>query len=101
GGTAGIEALDEAVAAYRAALEVHTRETMPADWAATQNNLGVALSRLGERAGGTAGIEALDEAVAACRGAIAEFKSMGADRYSQIAQGGLSKAEAALVQLRG
>ncbi|MEO8812605.1 MAG: hypothetical protein ABI376_06815, partial [Caulobacteraceae bacterium] len=58
------------MAAYRAALEVRTRETMPADWAMTQNNLGNALSTLGERAGGAAGIEALDQAVAAHRAAL-------------------------------
>ena len=39
----------EAVAAFRAALEVRTREAMPADWATTQNNLGTALQLLGER----------------------------------------------------
>lgn len=38
--------LEEAVAAYRAALEVHTREAMPTDWAQTQHNLGAALAAL-------------------------------------------------------
>ncbi|MEO8812606.1 MAG: hypothetical protein ABI376_06820 [Caulobacteraceae bacterium] len=42
------------------ALPLAPRETMPAQWAMTQNNLGVALRTLGERAGGAAGIEALD-----------------------------------------
>ena len=37
--------LEEAVAAFRAALEERTRERVPLDWAATQNNLGVALGR--------------------------------------------------------
>jgi hypothetical protein len=41
--------LTEAVAAYRAALEERTRERVPLDWAMTQNNLGNALLRLGER----------------------------------------------------
>ena len=36
-------ALLEAVAAYRAALQEHTRERVPLDWAMTQNNLGNAL----------------------------------------------------------
>ena len=45
--------LEEAVAAYRAALEEHTREGSPADWAMTQNNLGNALLSLGERESGT------------------------------------------------
>ncbi len=54
--------LEEAVAAYRAALEVTTRERVPLDWAMTQNNLGNALQTLGEREDGTLRLE---EAVAA------------------------------------
>ena len=66
GGTARLE---EAVAAYRAALEERTRERVPLDWAMTQNNLGGALSTLGERESGTARLE---EAVAAYRAALEE-----------------------------
>ena len=36
----GTERLEQAVTAYNAALEVRTRERVPLDWAATQNNLG-------------------------------------------------------------
>ena len=61
--------LVDAVAAYRAALEERTRNRVPLDWAATQNNLGTALARLGERESGTARLE---EAVAACRAALEE-----------------------------
>jgi len=32
--------LQEAVAAYRSALEVRTKTDQPQDWAMTQNNLG-------------------------------------------------------------
>jgi hypothetical protein len=46
--------LDEAVAAYRKALKEWTRERVPLQWAATQNNLGIALRILGERESGTA-----------------------------------------------
>ncbi|MEO0547812.1 MAG: hypothetical protein AAF035_12800, partial [Pseudomonadota bacterium] len=35
----GTERLDEAVTAYRAALEEWTQERVPLDWAGTQNNL--------------------------------------------------------------
>ncbi len=42
---------------------------MPLDWAMTQNNLGTALSPLGERESGTARLE---EAVAAYRDALTE-----------------------------
>ena len=50
----GTARLEEAVAAYRAALEEWTRERVPLDWATTQNNLGNALGALGERESGTA-----------------------------------------------
>jgi len=46
---------------------VRTREGAPLDWARTQNNLGTALSSLGEREGGT---ERLDAAVTAYREAL-------------------------------
>ena len=65
----GTARLEEAVAAYRAALEERTRERVPLDWAATQNNLGTALRTLGERESGTARLE---EAVAAYRAALEE-----------------------------
>src|ERR1700733_2815279 len=45
----GTDRLEEAVLAYRLALQETTRERMPHDWAATQTNLGVALAALGER----------------------------------------------------
>jgi tetratricopeptide (TPR) repeat protein len=49
--------LEEAVAAFRAALEERTRERGPLDWARTQNSLGLALQALGERESGTARLE--------------------------------------------
>jgi hypothetical protein len=65
----GTVRLKEAVAAFRAALEEHTRERVPLDWAMTQMNLGTALSRLGERDSGTARLE---EAVIAFSAALEE-----------------------------
>ena len=65
----GTARLEEAVAAYRAALTEWTRERVPLDWAMTQNNLGIALTRLGERESGTARLE---EAVEAYRAALTE-----------------------------
>jgi tetratricopeptide (TPR) repeat protein len=61
--------LEEAVAAFRAALEERTRARVPLDWARTQNSLGNALRKLGERENGTARLE---EAVAAHRAALEE-----------------------------
>ena len=63
----GTERLDEAVAAFRAALEVVTRERVPLQWAMTQNNLGNALRALGAREDGTLRLE---QAVAAYRAAL-------------------------------
>ena len=67
----GTSLLEDAVAAYRAALQERTRDRVPLDWATTQNNLGTALSTLGERESGTARLE---EAVAAYRAALQEWK---------------------------
>lgn len=60
------DALQDAVAAYREALKVSTREAAPMEWAGTQNNLGNVLQVLGER--GEDG--ALQDAVAAYRAAL-------------------------------
>jgi tetratricopeptide (TPR) repeat protein len=64
------EPLQEAVAAYREALEERTREKVPIDWAVTQAGLGVALLALGTREAGPARFE---EAVAAIREAHKEI----------------------------
>ena len=64
--------LHDAVAAFRAALEVYTRKALPFKWTRTQNNLGNALQILGERQGDPA---ALTDAIAAYRAALAVYKS--------------------------
>ena len=80
----GTARLEEAVQAYRAALEERTRERVPLDWAATQNNLGNALSRLGERESGTARLE---EAVAGLsRGAGGKDARAGSARLGDDAE---------------
>ena len=66
----GTARLEEAVAAYRAALEEGTRARVPLGWVAAQNNLGHALATLGERESGTARLE---EAVAAYRAVLEEW----------------------------
>jgi hypothetical protein len=48
----GTERLEEAVTAFRAALQESTRERVPIDWAITQVGLGKVLGTLGERDGG-------------------------------------------------
>jgi hypothetical protein len=62
------------VAAYYLALQERTREHVPLDWAATQNNLGTALLMLTERESGTT---RLGEAVTAFRAALASGHASG------------------------
>jgi hypothetical protein len=45
----GTARLEEAVAAYRAALQEQTRERVPLEWARTQSNLDRALKALADR----------------------------------------------------
>jgi tetratricopeptide (TPR) repeat protein len=85
--------LEEAVAAYRAALEELTRERVPLDWAMTQTNLGTALWRLGERESETTRLE---EAVAAYRAALATFIGARADYHVGVCSEKLRKLQAAL-----
>ncbi len=49
GGEEGRKLLEQAVAAYRSALEVYTKADLPQDWAQTQNNLDIALEELAKR----------------------------------------------------
>jgi tetratricopeptide (TPR) repeat protein len=65
----GTARLEEAVAAFGAALEEQPRAELPLDWASTQHNLGNVLLTLGERESGTARVE---EAVAAFSMALEE-----------------------------
>jgi tetratricopeptide (TPR) repeat protein len=62
--------LAQAVEAFRAALQVHTREALPQDWARTQNNLGNVLSSQGERLEGAEGVRLLGQAVEAYLAAL-------------------------------
>jgi hypothetical protein len=66
-------ALNDAVLACDAALEVFTRESAPSDWAMTQNNKANALQALGERAGGAQGQAFLEASVLACDAALEVF----------------------------
>jgi tetratricopeptide (TPR) repeat protein len=62
--------LDQAVQAYRGALEVCTKADLPQDWAMSQNNLGIALMHEGDRASGDKAAGLLDQAVRAYRSAL-------------------------------
>jgi tetratricopeptide (TPR) repeat protein len=62
--------LDEAVRAYRSALEVYTKANQPQEWASAQNNLGIALMDAEEWAGADKAAGLLDQAVQAYRSAL-------------------------------
>jgi hypothetical protein len=78
-------------------LKERTRARAPLDWAKTQDNLGSALYALGDLRGDEA---QLRESVTAFRAALEVFSGSGASHYVQIAKNGLSRAEAALEQLK-
>jgi tetratricopeptide (TPR) repeat protein len=65
----GTARLEQAVAAYRTALEEWTCERVPLNWAGTQKNLGTVLQTLGARENDTAKLEAavaaFDEVISA------------------------------------
>ena len=91
----GTAQLEEAVAAFRAALTERTRERVPLDWARTQGNLGGALVRLGERGRGTTRLE---EAVDAFREALKELTRERVPVDWATAQNNLGNALATLGQ---
>ena len=63
-------ALEDAIKIYKKLLTLETRDRVPLDWAMTQNNLGNALSHLGNRSSDDS---LLKEAVAAYREALLEY----------------------------
>jgi hypothetical protein len=83
--------LEEAVVAYRSALEEYTREGAPAKWAKTQSALGNALRALGERDGGTSQLE---KAVEAFDAALSIYASPGLEHYRQTCQTNRDRAVA-------
>src|SRR5205823_1866497 len=67
-------ALADAISVYRQCLDLMPRKRVPLDWAMTQNNLGTALQRLGERESGT---ETLIKAVEAYGEALKQLTEGG------------------------
>ena len=86
------------MAAYRAALEERTRDRVALQRATTQNNLGNALSRLGERESGTTRME---DAVAAYQDALGIFEAADAAHYASGTKGNLERVNALLAERRG
>ena len=84
-----------AVDAFREALKEWTRERVPLQWAWHQNNLGNALTRLGERENGT---ETLTKGADAYREALTVFDKERSPYYWQVAQGNLDMALALIAE---
>jgi tetratricopeptide (TPR) repeat protein len=74
----GTRRLEEAVSAFREALEERIRERVPLEWAQTQNNLGNALQALGQRESGT---KRLEEALVAVGLAWDAYRKSGIHQY--------------------
>ena len=85
--------LEEAVAAYRAALEERSRERVPLDWAYTQFNMGLALTALGKR---TSSRQQLQQALACFQQARSVFQPAGIKRLSDSADAMIARMQEAL-----
>jgi hypothetical protein len=66
-GLEGLKKLEEAVKAFTSALTIYTEQSLPFEWAVTQNNLAGALLELGRRIDGVDGQKKLEDAVQAYR----------------------------------
>jgi hypothetical protein len=95
-GGQSVQYLQQSVAAYRAALEVRTREQLPQDWATTQNNLGIVLKELGTRSSGDQSVQYLQQSVAAYENALTIFTPEANPYYNEIARRNLEQAKTAL-----
>jgi tetratricopeptide (TPR) repeat protein len=67
GGEEGRKLLENAIAAYRSALEMWTKADLPQDWATTQIALGTALLTLGDQLEGEEGLKRQREALEVLR----------------------------------
>jgi hypothetical protein len=92
----GTARLEEAVAAYRAALEERTRERVPLHWAMTQNNLGIALSTFGER---TTDDTKLKEARTAVHAAFEIFIQAGQEHHRAYFEDRLREIDSRITDL--
>jgi len=83
GRESGTDRLEEAVAAYRLALEERTRDRVPLDWARTQMNLGTVYIAFFEKTGDSAH---LDTAQSHTEAALEVFREANATQYIGVAE---------------
>ena len=69
-GDAGVDSLNEAVAAFGESLEVFTREASPKNWALVKKNIATAQASLGARSDGTGSLGELQIAAGSYREAL-------------------------------
>ena len=94
GGTARLE---EAVAAYRAALEERTRDRLPLGWAETQQGLANALAALAMRQQNAARME---EALMSMFGAVEVYQQSKNDYRLPIAKRRIMEMEVGSIELK-
>ncbi|MEM7703453.1 MAG: hypothetical protein AAF251_16060 [Pseudomonadota bacterium] len=92
------DALETAVYMFRKALEAFDEKTMTSGWATAQNNLGNALSTLGER---NDGVAHFDEAVAAYRASLKVRSFDAAPKVWAMTQNNLANVLATLGYRKG
>ena len=90
--------LEEAVAAFRAALEERTRERVPLDWAMTPGRMGVAIVTTAE---GTGELAVAEAALAEIETAHATMAAAGHGPFASYYEGQLPRARALVARLRG
>jgi len=94
----GTARLEEAVAAYRAALEEWTRERVPLNWAASFGNQGVALMLIADR---TNDASVAETAVQQIETAYETTRAGGDEQLSAVFEAQLPKARAIRDRLKG
>ena len=92
----GTARLEEALTAYRAALEENTRDRGPLDWAATQYNLANVLATLSER---TKDRTRMTEAIASMRNAAEVYRQGNVTYWLPIAEQRIAAMEATLAKM--
>jgi hypothetical protein len=98
GNAAAQSRLEEAVAAYRAALEERTRERVPLDWAATFGNQGLAMMVIADRTNDGALAETAVTQVAV---AYETMRDGGHSQGAAMFKADLTKAQAIRDRLKG
>jgi hypothetical protein len=92
----GTTRLEQAVVAYREALQERTLERVPLDWAMTRNSLGTALATLGEQTGDQ---RKLKEARDAIDGAFDVFMQAGQEHRRARFEERLSELDRKIAEL--